>query len=161
MDSDDVQDKMADVGMTDAQQEKENLEVTQEQVVKDAHVTITKKTEFPVTSSSRSSDLASKFLNFSDIPHVDKEIVFPLDVHVHHEVPRIHTSTLLAIPVSNDPLDTQVTALVDDHIDTRMGATREEFMNFLLTSLTDRITEKIKNQLPQILPEKCQTLLRL
>ncbi|GJR50347.1 hypothetical protein Tco_0993321 [Tanacetum coccineum] len=40
------------------------------QVVEDDHVTIstvTKKTEVPATSSSRSSDLALKFLNFSDI----------------------------------------------------------------------------------------------
>ncbi|GKG34644.1 hypothetical protein Tco_0437340, partial [Tanacetum coccineum] len=43
-------------------------------VVEDVHETIftvPKKTEVPVTSSSRSSDLASKFLNFSDIPHGD------------------------------------------------------------------------------------------
>ncbi|GJW04429.1 hypothetical protein Tco_1563285 [Tanacetum coccineum] len=76
---------------------------TQEHVVEDAHVTIstiTKKTEVPVTSSSRSSDLASKFLNFSDIPHADAEIVSPLDVYVHHEVPRTQAPTLLTIPVS-------------------------------------------------------------
>nr|GEX87143.1 hypothetical protein [Tanacetum cinerariifolium] len=54
MDIDDVQDEKADVGMTDAQQEKENLEITQEQAIEDAHVTITKKTEVPVT----------KFMNF-------------------------------------------------------------------------------------------------
>nr|GEX26320.1 hypothetical protein [Tanacetum cinerariifolium] len=101
MDSDDVLDTKANVRMTDAQQEKENLEITQEQVIEDAHVTITKKTEVPVTNSSRSSELASKFLNFLDIPPADREIVSPLDVHVHHEVPRIHTSTLLDIPVSS------------------------------------------------------------
>ncbi|GJX32771.1 hypothetical protein Tco_0242626 [Tanacetum coccineum] len=92
-----------DAKMIDAQQENENLETTQEQVVKDAHVTIstvTKKTEVPVTSSSRSFDLASKFLNFSDIPHTDAIIVSPLDVHVHHEVPRTQPPTLLTIPVS-------------------------------------------------------------
>ncbi|GJT97395.1 retrovirus-related pol polyprotein from transposon TNT 1-94 [Tanacetum coccineum] len=92
----------ADAEMIDAQQGNENLE-TQEQAVKDAHVTIstvTKKSEVPVTSSSRSSDLASKFLNFSDIPHTDAEIVSPLDVHVHHEVPRTQAPTLLTIPVS-------------------------------------------------------------
>nr|GEZ83993.1 hypothetical protein [Tanacetum cinerariifolium] len=61
------------------------------------------KTKVPVTSSSRSSDLASKFLNFLDIPSADTEIISPLDVHVHHEVPRIHTSTLLAVPVSVIP----------------------------------------------------------
>ncbi|GJV50777.1 hypothetical protein Tco_1446518 [Tanacetum coccineum] len=60
-----------DVEMNDAQQGNENLKTTQEQVVEDAHVTIstvTKKTEVLVTSSSRSSDLAYKFLNFLDIP---------------------------------------------------------------------------------------------
>nr|GEV37108.1 retrovirus-related Pol polyprotein from transposon TNT 1-94 [Tanacetum cinerariifolium] len=233
MDSDDVQDKKADVGMTDAQQEKENLEITQEQVGKDAHVTITKKTEVLVTSSSRSSNLASKFLNFSDIPPAYIEIFSPLDVHVHHEVPRIHTSTLLDVLVSvipkaspvytnipqssqtftspplqstpsllpttettnipssildfasvfrfndrvialekdiaelkNDPVHTQAIALVDDHIDTRMGATREEFMNFLSASLTDRMIQESLNQVnlakassqPQSIYEAARTL---
>ncbi|GKD55766.1 hypothetical protein Tco_1289153 [Tanacetum coccineum] len=93
----------ADAEMIDAQQGNENLETTQEQVVEDAHVTIstvTKKTEVPVTSSSRSSDLASKFLNFLDIPHTDAETVSPLDVYVHHKVPRTQAPTLLIIPVS-------------------------------------------------------------
>ncbi|GKF32871.1 hypothetical protein Tco_0102669, partial [Tanacetum coccineum] len=66
-----VQGEGADVEINEAQQGNENSETTQEQVVDDAHVTITtitKKTEVPVTSSSRSSDLASKLLNFSDIP---------------------------------------------------------------------------------------------
>nr|GFB62182.1 hypothetical protein [Tanacetum cinerariifolium] len=68
---DDTTGKGDDAEMTDAQQEKEKLETIQEQVVEDAHVTITKKTKVSVTSSSHSSDLASKFLNFSDIPHDD------------------------------------------------------------------------------------------
>ncbi|GKD05093.1 hypothetical protein Tco_1180067 [Tanacetum coccineum] len=55
--------------------------------------------------------------------------------------------------LKKDPLHTQVTFLADDHLNTRLGATRDEFMNFLLASLTARITEQVKNQLPQILPE--------
>ncbi|GKA16995.1 hypothetical protein Tco_0696832 [Tanacetum coccineum] len=219
-----VQGEGADAEMNDAQQGNENLETTQEQVVEDAHVTIstvTKKTEVPVTSSSRSSDLASKFLNFSDIPHADAEIVSPLDVHVHHEVPRTQAPTLLTIPISvitesspvytnipqssqtftplpilktpnppptiettnplstlpdfasvfrfndriialekevaelkKDPLHTQVTTLIDEHLDVRLGETREEFMNFFSESLTARIKEKVKDQLPQILPKE-------
>ncbi|GJV16593.1 hypothetical protein Tco_1361916 [Tanacetum coccineum] len=219
-----VQGEGADAGMIDTQQRNENLETTQEEVVEDAHVTIstvTKKTEVPVTSSSRSSDLASKFLNFSDIPHTDAEIVSPLDVHVHHEVPRTHAPTILTIPVSvitesspvytsipqssqtftpppilttpnpspkiettnplstlpdfasvfrfndritalekevvelkKDPLHTQVTTLVDEHLDTQLGETREEFMNFLSKSLTARIKEQVKDQLSQILPKE-------
>ncbi|GKC75139.1 hypothetical protein Tco_1125913 [Tanacetum coccineum] len=98
-----VQGEGDDAEMINAQQGNENLLTTQEQVVEDDHVTIstiTKKTEVHVTSSSCSSNLASKFLNFSDIPHTDAEIVSPLDVHVHHEVPRTQAPTLLTIPVS-------------------------------------------------------------
>nr|GEU92257.1 DNA-directed DNA polymerase [Tanacetum cinerariifolium] len=73
MDTDDVQDKKAD------------------------------ETEVPDASSSHSSDLASKFLIFLDIPPNDAEIVYSLDVYVHHEVPRIHTSILLTLPISVIP----------------------------------------------------------
>ncbi|GKA20026.1 hypothetical protein Tco_0699941 [Tanacetum coccineum] len=69
----------------------------------DANVTLStvpQKTEVPVSSSSHSSDLAAKFLNFSDIPTTEAEIVSPMDVYVHHEVPRKQTPTLLTIPVS-------------------------------------------------------------
>ncbi|GJU10735.1 hypothetical protein Tco_1133131 [Tanacetum coccineum] len=219
-----VQGEGADVEMIDAQQGNENLETTQEQVVEDDHVTIstvTKKTEVPATSSSRSSDLALKFLNFLDIPHTDAEIISPFDVLVQHEVPRTQAPTLLTIPVSvitesspvltnipqslqtfnpppfvstptppptteatnppttlpdftsvfrfndrittlekevaeikKDPLHTQVTSLVDEHLDTRLGETREEFMNFLSESVTTRIKEQVKDQLPQILPKE-------
>nr|GEW62464.1 retrovirus-related Pol polyprotein from transposon TNT 1-94 [Tanacetum cinerariifolium] len=102
----DVQDKKVDVEMTDAQQEKENIKITQEQVVEDAHVTITtfaKETKVPDASVSHSSNLASKFLNFPDIHPNDVEIVSPLNVHVHHEVLRIHISTLFTVPVSVIP----------------------------------------------------------
>ncbi|GKA54606.1 hypothetical protein Tco_0753555 [Tanacetum coccineum] len=95
----------------DNSQGNENFETTQEQVVEDAYVTIstiTKKTEVPVTSSTRSSDLASKFLNFLDIPHNDAEIVSPLDVHVHHEVPRTQAPTHLSVPVFVIPKSSQV-----------------------------------------------------
>ncbi|GJZ21282.1 hypothetical protein Tco_0558321 [Tanacetum coccineum] len=180
------------------------------------------KTKVLVTSSSHSSDLAAKFLNFSDIPHTDAEIVSPMDVHVHHEVPSKKTPTLLTVPIlvitdtspvystvipqslpsfapsphqststppptneainplftlpnfasvfqfnnrvttlekevvelKKDPLHTQAIALVDDHLDTRLGVTRDEFMNFLSAPLTARITEQVKNQLPQILSEE-------
>ncbi|GJR09842.1 hypothetical protein Tco_0792494 [Tanacetum coccineum] len=156
-----------------------------------------------------------------DIPHTDAEIVSPLDVHVHYEVPRTQAPTLLTIPISvitesspvytnipqssqtftpppilttpiplpsietinplstlldfasvfrfndrittlenevaklkKDPLHTQVTTLVDGHLDIRLGETKEEFMNFLSESLMARIKEQVKDQLPQILPKE-------
>ncbi|GJW37071.1 hypothetical protein Tco_0059991 [Tanacetum coccineum] len=156
-----------------------------------------------------------------NIPQTDAEIVSPLDVHVHHEVPRTQVHTLLTIPVSvipesspvftnipqsshtfiptpiqttptpprtiettnplsnlldftsvfrfnnrittlekevadlkKDPLHTQVTSLVDSHLDTRLGETRQEFMKFFSESLTAKIKEQVKDQLPQILPQE-------
>ncbi|GJS57518.1 hypothetical protein Tco_0652302 [Tanacetum coccineum] len=166
--------------MTEAQQGNENLENTQEQVVKDAHVTIftvLKKTKVPVTSSSRSSDLASKFLNFLDIPQTDAEIVSPLDVHATPTPPptiettnplsnlpefasvfrfndRITTLEKEVANLKKNPLHTQVTSLVGSHLDTRLEETREEFMNFLSESLTARIKKQVKDQMPQILPQE-------
>ncbi|GJV96916.1 hypothetical protein Tco_1548493 [Tanacetum coccineum] len=181
------------------------------------------KTKVLVTSSSHSSDFASKFLNFLDIPHTDAEIVSPMDVHVHHEVPSNQTPILLTVHVlvitesspvyttvipqslpsftppppqstptppptteainplsvhpnfasifqfnnrvsalekevaelkKDDLLNTQVTALVDEHLDSRLGATRDEFMSYLSASITVRITEQVKIQLPHILPKE-------
>ncbi|GJX75757.1 hypothetical protein Tco_0322568 [Tanacetum coccineum] len=85
------------------QQWNENLEILINQVIEDAHViisTVPKKTKVPVTSSSHSSDLASKFLKFSNIPYIDEIIVSPMDVLVHYEVPSNQTPTLLTVPVS-------------------------------------------------------------
>ncbi|GKD25452.1 hypothetical protein Tco_1231666 [Tanacetum coccineum] len=96
-----VQEEGTNAEMTNIQQGNENPEILQ--VIEDAHVTLSiipQKTEVPVTSSSHSSNLAAKFLNFSDIPHTDAEIVSPIDVHVHHEVPSHQTPTLLTVPVS-------------------------------------------------------------
>nr|GEX14929.1 hypothetical protein [Tanacetum cinerariifolium] len=104
--TDDKEDTNLESKNDDNLKEKDNLEITQEQVVEDAHVTIltvAKETEVLDASFSHSSDLASKFLKFLDIHPNDAEIVSPLDVHVHHEIPRTHTSTLLTVPVSVIP----------------------------------------------------------
>ncbi|GKE55111.1 hypothetical protein Tco_1490267, partial [Tanacetum coccineum] len=96
-----VQEEGADVAMTNIQQGNENPEIVQ--VIEVAHVTLSSvplKTKVPVTSTSHSSNLAAKFLNFLVIPYTDAEIVSPMDVHVHHEVPSQRIPTLLIVPVS-------------------------------------------------------------
>ncbi|GJR59931.1 hypothetical protein Tco_1502093 [Tanacetum coccineum] len=189
----------ADTKMHDAQQEDENLVSTQEQVIEDAHVTIStviKKTEVPVTSSSRSSDLATK----SEAPtllSVPRYVIpesspiltnIPQSSHTFTPTPiqttptppptietsnplsplldfssvfqfndRITTLEKEVAELKKEPLHTQVTSLVDSHLDTRLGETREEFMNFLSESLTARIKEQVRDQLPQILPQEVST----
>ncbi|GJV55398.1 hypothetical protein Tco_1456403, partial [Tanacetum coccineum] len=64
-DDETVQKEGTHAKLTNIQQGNENLEITPDQIIEDAHVTISivaKKTEVPVTSSSHSSDLAAKFL---------------------------------------------------------------------------------------------------
>nr|GEW38106.1 hypothetical protein [Tanacetum cinerariifolium] len=98
-----IQKEGTDAQMINVQRGNENPKITLNQVIEDAHVTLSTvpwKTEILVTSSSHSSDLAFKFLNFLDIPHTDAEIVSPIDVHVHHEVPSKQIPTLLIVPVS-------------------------------------------------------------
>ncbi|GKF08865.1 hypothetical protein Tco_0043089, partial [Tanacetum coccineum] len=196
-----IQEEGTNAEVSKIQQVNENPEISQ--VIEDAHVTLStvpQKTEVLVTSSSYSSDLEAKFLNFLDIPNTNEEIVSPTDVHVHHEVPSQQTPTLLTVLVlvifysslvfstvipqslpsfipppqqstsilpptteatnppstlpgfasvfqfnnrvtslekevvelkKDDPLKTQVTALVDENLDVMLGVTKDEFMNFL------------------------------
>ncbi|GKD91789.1 hypothetical protein Tco_1371626, partial [Tanacetum coccineum] len=96
-----VQEEGTNAELTNIQQGNENPEITQ--VIEDTNVTLStvqQKTKNRVRSSSHSSDLAAKFLNFSDIPHTDAEIISPMDVYVHHEVPNEQTPTLLTVHVS-------------------------------------------------------------
>nr|GEX27876.1 putative ribonuclease H-like domain-containing protein [Tanacetum cinerariifolium] len=87
--------------------EDEDIDYTTSQLFDDVDIRLNKPvqvddetTEVLVISSSHSSDLASKFLNFSVFPHTDAEIVSPVDVYVHHEGPCKKTPTLLTIPIS-------------------------------------------------------------
>ncbi|GKE15985.1 hypothetical protein Tco_1423562 [Tanacetum coccineum] len=200
-----IQKEGTDAEMINVQQGNENLEITLNQVIEDAHVTI-----------------------YTIFPTPMQNIVSPMDVHVHHEVPSNQTPTLLTVPVSvitesspiyttvilqslpsftplppqstptppptteatnplyallnfasvfqfntrvlalekevvelkkGDLLNTQVTALVDEHLDLRLGATRDKFISYLSASITARIINQVKIQLPQILRRKCLTLL--
>ncbi|GJX38099.1 hypothetical protein Tco_0251402 [Tanacetum coccineum] len=91
-----VQEEGTDAAMTNVHQGSENPKIIQ--VIEDAYVTLSTiphKTKVPVTSSSHSTDLSAKFLNFLDIPRIDAEIVSLMDVHVHHEVPSKQTPILL------------------------------------------------------------------
>ncbi|GKD73011.1 hypothetical protein Tco_1331293 [Tanacetum coccineum] len=77
-------------------------------------------------------DFASVFQFYNRVTSLEKEVV----------------------ELKKDPLHTQVTTLVDEYLDARLGATRDEFMNHLSSSITARITEQVKIQLLQILPKE-------
>ncbi|GKC92192.1 hypothetical protein Tco_1157634 [Tanacetum coccineum] len=77
--------EMTNVETEDAEHENVNQEGACNQVKDDAQAT--QKTEGPILSSSISFDYVAKYLNFDNIPPVDTEVVFMLDINVQHEVP--------------------------------------------------------------------------
>ncbi|GJS85660.1 hypothetical protein Tco_0752201 [Tanacetum coccineum] len=60
-----------------------------------------------------------------------------------HRISLVTTLEKEVAELKKVPLHTQVIALVDDHIDARLGATGDEFINHLSASITARITEQV------------------
>ncbi|GKE50871.1 hypothetical protein Tco_1486027 [Tanacetum coccineum] len=90
-----------DAEMTDADKNV-SQERSYEQVVDDAHVTLTttQKTEGSMQSSSVSSDFASKFLNLDNVPPADNEVASMMNVKVCQEESSTLAPPLLTVPVT-------------------------------------------------------------
>ncbi|GJR34397.1 retrotransposon protein, putative, ty1-copia subclass [Tanacetum coccineum] len=91
----------SDAEMADADQDV-SQEKSYEQVVKDAHVTLTssQKTKGSKQSSSVSSDFASKFLNLDNVSPVTDEVASMMNVKVHQEESSIQAPLLPTVPVT-------------------------------------------------------------
>ncbi|GKE45866.1 hypothetical protein Tco_1473150, partial [Tanacetum coccineum] len=76
-----------DAEMTDTTHQSASQEKSYEQVIEDAHVTLTssQKTEGSKQSSSVSSDFASKFLNLDNVSPVIDEVASMMSVKTPHE----------------------------------------------------------------------------
>ncbi|GKB68016.1 hypothetical protein Tco_0929428 [Tanacetum coccineum] len=76
-----------DAEMTDTTYESASQETSYEQVIEDAHMTLTfsQKTEGSKQSSSVSFEFASKFLNLDNVPPVVDEVASLMNVKTHHE----------------------------------------------------------------------------
>ncbi|GKC95406.1 hypothetical protein Tco_1160848 [Tanacetum coccineum] len=161
-----VQEEGTNAAMTNLQQGNENSEIIQ--VIEDAHVilsTIPQKTEqtptlltvpvlvitdtLPVYSTIILQSLPSFTLppqQLTSIPPPTAGATNPPSTHPNFALVfqfnnRVTTLEKEVAKLKKDPLHTQVIALADDHLDTRLGATRDEFMNLLLATLATRITE--------------------
>ncbi|GKC38868.1 putative reverse transcriptase domain, ribonuclease H-like domain, aspartic peptidase domain protein [Tanacetum coccineum] len=167
-----VQEEGTDATMTNVQQGNENLKILQ--VIEDAHVTLSivpQKTEqtpilltVPVlvitdTSPVYSTIIPQSLPSFTPPPPqqststppptteaTNPPSTLPDFASVFQFNNRVTALEKEVVELKKDPLHTQVTALVDDHLDARLGATRDEFMNFFSASLTARITEQMVNE---------------
>ncbi|GKE75438.1 hypothetical protein Tco_1537479 [Tanacetum coccineum] len=80
------QERIGDEEMTDADQNV-SQEKSYDQVVEDAHVTLTssQKTEISKQSSSVSADFASKFHILENVPLAVDEVASMMNVKIHQE----------------------------------------------------------------------------
>ncbi|GKD06627.1 NB-ARC domains-containing protein, partial [Tanacetum coccineum] len=120
-----------DAEMTNAGHDDVTQETTYDQVEDDAHVTlidahVTQKTEVPLQSSFVSSDFATQFLNFDNIPPTDNEIISMMNVNVRHEEPKFKKEA---------------------------QAKKKRYIDLIEKSVKDIINNEVKTQLPQILPK--------
>nr|GEX42525.1 hypothetical protein [Tanacetum cinerariifolium] len=125
-----VQDKEDDVEMTDAQQEKENLEITQEQVVKDAHVMI--------------STVAKETKEKENLKITQEQVVE--DAHVTITTVAKETKVPDASVSHLSDLASKFLNFLDIHPNDAKKISPLDF------HVHHEIIEQVKNQLPHILP---------
>ncbi|GJT89719.1 hypothetical protein Tco_1078564 [Tanacetum coccineum] len=91
-----------DAEMTDITHESASQEKSYDQVIEDAHVTLTssQKTKVSEQSSSVSSDFASKFLNLDNVPPVIDEVASMMNVKNPHEELSTQAPPNLSVPVT-------------------------------------------------------------
>ncbi|GJY76930.1 hypothetical protein Tco_0482046 [Tanacetum coccineum] len=94
-----------DAEMTDTTHESASQENSYEQVIEDAHVTLTssQKTKGSKQSSSISSDFASKFLNLDNVPPVIDEVASMMNVKTPHEELSTQAPPNLSVQVTAIP----------------------------------------------------------
>nr|GEV32176.1 hypothetical protein [Tanacetum cinerariifolium] len=114
-------------------------EKSYEQVIEDAHVTLTssQKIEGSKQSSSVSSDFASKFLNLDNVPPVIDEVASMMNVKTPHE-----------------ESITQLSSHTQQNFKKKAQAKKEKYIDIIEKSMKEIIKDEVKSQLPHILPKE-------
>ncbi|GJZ71977.1 hypothetical protein Tco_0635828 [Tanacetum coccineum] len=146
---------MKDLVESDQDKNKENIGDDEEEEVKDEFV----KTSFNGSDDEDETKITNKAKGDEDeeMDYTTSQLYDDVDIRLNEPVDNDKGVTALEKEVTElkkDPLQTQVIAFVDDHLDARLGATRDEFMNCLSSFITARVTDQVKIHLPQILPKE-------
>ncbi|GKA19244.1 hypothetical protein Tco_0699159 [Tanacetum coccineum] len=134
-----------------------------EQVVDDAHVTLTatQKTEGSMQSSSVSFESASKFLNLDNALPVDDEVAFMMNVKPLNPIPQQSTPTPAPITVLTT---TFIPALPDFSslfgFDQRVSTLEKELSQFKQADHSAQILASIRSQIPVIMDEHLSKRIR-
>ncbi|GKC73461.1 hypothetical protein Tco_1119344, partial [Tanacetum coccineum] len=136
--------RKGDAEMTDITHENASQENSYEQVIEDAHVTLTssQKSEGSKQSSSVSSDFASKVLNLDNVPPVIDEVASLMNIKTPHE----ELSTQAPLNLSLHSYTTE--------FEKKAQAEKEKYIDIIEKSVKEIIKDEVKSQLPQILPKE-------
>ncbi|GJV40481.1 hypothetical protein Tco_1418921 [Tanacetum coccineum] len=159
--------RKGDEEMTDADQNV-SQEKSYEQVVEDAHVTLTssQKTESSKQSSSVSSDFVSKFMILDNVPPVIDEVASMMNVKNRQEESSTQAPSLFTVP-ETAILETSVahattlsqlkqadhSAQLPESLKSQLLTMVDDLLNVVEKSVKDIISNEVKSQLPQILPK--------
>ncbi|GJZ08094.1 hypothetical protein Tco_0542377 [Tanacetum coccineum] len=157
--TDHEKERKGDEEMTDGDKNV-SQELTYEQVVEDAHVTLTasQKTDDSKQSSSVSFDFASKFLILENVPPVIDEVASMMYVKSRQEESSNQAPSLFIVPVT--AIQETATWKLPRHkndveiVNTRWGKSREKREKDLGKLVKDIIKDEVKSLLPQILPKE-------
>ncbi|GJT56427.1 retrovirus-related pol polyprotein from transposon TNT 1-94 [Tanacetum coccineum] len=126
-----------------------------EQVVEDAHVTLTssQKTESSKQISSVSSNFASKFLILDHVSPVVDEVAFMMNVKIRQEELSTKTPSLFFVP---ETAIQEITALQSytKEFEKKPQEERKLYIDVVEKSIKDIIKDEVKSQLPQILAKE-------
>ncbi|GJZ93543.1 ribonuclease H-like domain-containing protein, partial [Tanacetum coccineum] len=137
-----------------------------EQVVDDAHVTLTatQKTEGSLQNSSISSDFASKFLNLDNISPADNEVASMMNVKVHHEESSTQAPSFITSTPTTKSTTTSILALPDFsslfRFDQRVSALETKISQFKQVDHSAQLLASIKQQIPAIVDDQISTRIR-
>nr|GEV87163.1 Gag-Pol polyprotein [Tanacetum cinerariifolium] len=134
-----------------------------EQVVEDAHVTLTssQKTEGSKQSSSISSDIASKFLNLDNVPPVVDEFAFTAPIPTVPPTITMITPLLQLMIPSPVPTTASTTTLIPTlldfsslfRFDQRVSTLEKELSQFKQADHSVQLIESVKSQIPIIVDD--------
>ncbi|GJW55951.1 hypothetical protein Tco_0100036 [Tanacetum coccineum] len=175
--------EMTDVGRDDVSQEKSYEQVEDDAHVTLTAAHVTQKIEGPMQSSSVSSDFANQFLNLDNVPLVDNEVISMMNVKSTPTPTPAPTTkaTITSIPALLDfsslfRFDQRVSVLEKElsqlkqvdysaqlletiksyttEFEKKAQAKRKRYIDLVEKSVKDIIKDKVKSQLPQILPKE-------
>ncbi|GJU31375.1 hypothetical protein Tco_1174964 [Tanacetum coccineum] len=108
--------------MTNTTHESTSQEKSYEQVIEDAHATLTssQKTEGSKQSSSVSSDFASKFLNLDNVPPVIDEVASMMNAKTPHEELSTQAPPNLSVPMMAIPETSTIYPTIEENGVTRI-----------------------------------------